>query len=61
MALLILCAPVWLRSSRLRQMLGAADVGGEPLGQVQRRRPADEVAGQRVALRVERGVGERRR
>ena len=49
---------MWLRSSRLSQIWAPPTSAREPLGQVDRRRAADEVAGQRVALVVERGVGE---
>ena len=48
-ALLILWAPVWQRSSRLRKM--RRSVRREPLGLVERRRPADVVLAERVELR----------
>ena len=58
-ALLILCAPVWARSSRLSQMRAPPTSAREPLGEVERRLAADVVAPQRGELGRERRVGER--
>ena len=55
-ALLILWAPVWARSSRLRKMRGAAGLLGEAFGLVERRRAADVVGGQLVDLGLEVGI-----
>ena len=50
MQLLILCAPVWLSSSRLKIDLCPAKVLRQPLGEVERARPADIVLQQPVEL-----------
>ena len=60
-ALLILCAPVWQRSSRLSQTRQPS-VSGEPRGVGERRGPAHEVAQARRELgRGRRGRAARRR
>ena len=56
--LLILCEPVWLRSSRFSST-PHAELAGQPLALGQRRRPARVVAQQRIELAAERGVAPR--
>ena len=56
--LLILCAPVWLRSSRLKSRSPRCGAG-QPFGAVDRRGAADEVAQHVVILAPERRIGER--
>ncbi len=60
-ALLILCAPVCARSSRLSQMRAPPTSARQPLGEVERRLAADVVAAERGQLGREGRVGERGR
>ena len=53
--LLILCAPVWFRSSRLSTTVRAG-LGAEPGRLGQRRGPAHELRQQRLVLRPEGGI-----
>ena len=55
-ALLILCAPVWFRSSRFSQMR-APRLLAQPLGEVEGRRPADVVAAEPLEVGGEGRVG----
>ena len=54
--LLILCAPVWFRSSRLSQICAPPHCSRQPLGKIQRRRAADVVLQQVVQLGLKRRV-----